>query len=185
MDVQADEFDPELAALELKLKELRPGKLPLGLAGRLETAIAEAVEAAVVEEKVIAFVAAPAAAAPVGGARRSRSSFWGAAAAVALLGAAAAWIGPGPAASVAKLDARKPSGTASASPAGGRFVPAGYGRNIQEASDEGVVWSQGQVPHRRVRVVYVDKAVMINAMGERIEVERPRVEWILVPEKMD
>jgi hypothetical protein len=34
-------------------------------------------------------------------------------------------------------------------------------------------------------VVYVDKAVMINAKGERVEVERPRVEWILVPEKMN
>ena len=100
------------------------------------------------------------------------------------MGAAAAlWITPDPAASVAKAETRKP--LMSATPAGGSFMTAGYGRNVREASDEGVVWSQGQVPHRRVRVVYVDKAVMINPQGERIEVERPRVEWLLVPEKMD
>jgi hypothetical protein len=103
---------------------------------------------------------------------------------VAVLGAAAAlWVAPDGGRQLATSGAPKPA--AVATPAGGSFVTAGYGRDVREAVDEGIVWSEGQVPHRRVRVVYIDKAVITNAKGEKIEVERPRVEWLLVPEKMD
>jgi len=184
MDVRPDELDLELADLELRLRELSPSKLPRGLAERLAAAMAGATVDGHDGSKVVAFPVPGTSAAKGSVGHSSRRSLWGAAAAVAAMGAAAAlWITPDPAASVAKAETRKP--LMSATPAGGSFMTAGYGRNVREASDEGVVWSQGQVPHRRVRVVYVDKAVMINPQGERIEVERPRVEWLLVPEKMD
>ena len=64
------------------------------------------------------------------------------------------------------------------------FVPASYGNNVQTASDEGVVWKENR-PHRMVRVVYKEHGSFTNDKGERVEAEIPRVEYILVPEKID
>ena len=106
-----------------------------------------------------------------------------AAAAVALLGAATALMVP-PGATGVKT--RTGSGMVSnpmQRPRAGTFVPASYGNHIQTASDEGVVWQENR-PHRVVRVVYNERASFINSDG-KLEVEQPRVEYILVPEKID
>jgi hypothetical protein len=174
MEVLPEETDASLEELERQLANLRPARLSAPLLDRLASAM-DTAEASYLDQgqNVVAFPRPP-----------RKRPLWAAAAAVAVLGAAAAlWVAPDGGRQLATSGAPKPA--AVATPAGGSFVTAGYGRDVREAVDEGIVWSEGQVPHRRVRVVYIDKAVITNAKGEKIEVERPRVEWLLVPEKMD
>ena len=47
------------------------------------------------------------------------------------------------------------------------------------------MWTNDGKPVRMVRVIYMDKAKYRNPQGEIIEVERPRVEYLMVPEKID
>lgn len=170
-------LDVSLGAIEGQLAGLRPARLSEGLLDRLEAglnraAVVDQVDAP--EAQVIEFPQRQ---------RRAWSSWWGAAAAVALGGAAALWLPQRESPAVAATRAH-PASSAPVASAAGKVVAAGYGRDVREASDEGIVL-QGQVPHRRVRVVYMDRVVVTNAQGEKIEVERPRVEWLLIPEKMD
>ena len=65
------------------------------------------------------------------------------------------------------------------------LVPAGFNRGLSEASDEGVVWQANDQPHRVVKVVYIDKVTMKDGNGRTYQMERPRVEYILVPAKID
>jgi hypothetical protein len=63
-------------------------------------------------------------------------------------------------------------------------VPASVGTGLDEARDEGVRWTADGKPVRMVRVIYKDRVKYRNADGEIIEVERPRVEYLVVPEKI-
>jgi hypothetical protein len=104
-----------------------------------------------------------------------------AAAAVACLGAATALFMPtAPRESVA-VEKHTGSAVNHALSAPG-YVPASFGRNVEDASDEGVILKDGK-PHRVMKIVYKEQGSFINAEGKRIEVEQPRVEYILVPEK--
>jgi hypothetical protein len=66
-----------------------------------------------------------------------------------------------------------------------QLVPAGFERNLSEARDEGVLWADPQQAHRVLKVVYKDRVKMKDPGGRIYEVEQPRVEYILVPEKID
>lgn len=137
-----------------------------------------------VDEKIVMFTRANTSQAP---ARRYRP--WAAAAAVALLGAATALFIP-----VTNHSSRAP--TAAISPTershgnpgkgvvNADFVPAGHGHNLQDAKDEGIVW-KNNVPHRVYRIEYKDLTSFTNAEGKKVEVEQPREELILIPEKID
>ncbi len=64
------------------------------------------------------------------------------------------------------------------------FVPAAYQRGLSDARDEGVVW-RDNAAHRVLRIVYMDTITLRNEAGETVEVEQPRVEYIVVPKKVD
>ncbi len=134
----------------------------------------------ITDEKIVPFPNA--AATPT---RRSRP-MWGAAAAVALIGAATALMMP--AGKSPESTPRRLAATASApikSPAHGNFVPAGFNRGLSEVRDEGVVWKSNSQPHSVVRVVYKDLVTLKDASGRTVQVEQPRVEYMLVPAKTD
>lgn len=112
---------------------------------------------------------------------KSRSGM-AAAAAIALLGAVTALFvphstkkSPGTIANTAM-----PVPTVSSS----NFIPAGYNRNLSEARSEGVIW-RNREPHRIVRIVYTERVTLNNSKGERIELEQPRVEYVIVPAEVD
>ena len=112
---------------------------------------------------------------------------YAAAAAIALVGAAAAFLAPmgGNAPSVADNAPASETPTPRLSPVDARaFVPASHQRGLSEATDEGLVW-QNETPHRVLRIVYEDTITLTNEAGEVVEVQQPRVEYILVPEKVD
>jgi hypothetical protein len=167
-------------ALERDLARLRPAPLGGGVAERLLETVARVPFP--VDEKVVLFPGATKPAAK----RASRNSWIAAAAAVAVLGGFAAMMVEGPTGSrtapVAKSDGERrsaPVGDATG------FVPAALGSGVQEASDEGVMWTKDGRPMRMVRVIYNDRVKYLNERGEIIEVERPRVEYLMVPEKID
>ena len=116
--------------------------------------------------------------------RRTRP-IWGAAAAVALIGAATALMvpaGKSPVNPTRQAAVTSPPVIASARP---NLVPASFNRGLSEIHDEGVVWKSNTQPHTVVRVVYKDLITLKEANGRTFQVERPRVEYMLVPAKTD
>ncbi len=113
---------------------------------------------------------------------RRKQPMWAAAAAVALIGAATAFLMPAgnPPQSVVRQSASVPSPVNPA--ATENFVPAAFNRGVSEVHDEGVVWKSNQ-PHSVVRVVYQDKITLKDKHGRTYQVERPRVEYMMVPAK--
>ncbi len=106
------------------------------------------------------------------------------AAAVAMMGAAAALLlpdGEGGKGDVTSAVAQEVSDTNASS----EFVPANFNRGFSDARDQGVLWNGVDQPHRVVRVEYLDRATFVNGEGKTLELEQPKVEYILIPEEID
>jgi len=166
LDAASARVESADAALEAVLAAHRPSRLSDDLMQRLVDASASKVVEMPAPSRLVPF-------------RR-----YAAAAAIALAGAAAALLAP--------IGGNQPAATAdseSSAPVipladAREFVPAGYARGLSEARDEGVVWKDN-APHRVLRVVYTDTITLRNEAGEIVEVEQPRVEYIVVPKKID
>jgi len=175
--------DPADAPFEISLRQSQPAKL----APALMAALVATLDAPHVTTVVPFPQAAPA---PVGR-RHSHRPMLSAAAAVALLGVAAALFLPGKsrprtaATPIAQPPQVAPFANAPAPPAAQNFVPAAFNTGLSQASDEGVLWQSKNQPQRVVKVVYWDRVTLVNPEGRKIEYEKPRVEYILVPEKID
>jgi hypothetical protein len=124
--------------------------------------------------------------------------WWMAAAAVAMAGAfSATFVGREGSSSRAKeVASNDPISSSPARPqissadypspaSPGNFVPASTGTGVQEAKDEGVVWNRQGNPIRMVRVVYMDTVKLKDGNGKIVEVQRPRVDYLAVPEKVN
>ncbi len=178
LESAADGSLTELTVSELRFESLLSSERPAALTPEFFASLEKVVASTPfpVGEKIVMFTKGNVAPKNV---RRFRPMV--AAAAVALLGGMTALMVP-------TGTIPKNGGTIVSNPipsrTSGGFVPASYGNNVQTASDEGVVWKENR-PHRVVRVVFKERASFINAQGERVEVEQPRVEYILVPEKID
>jgi hypothetical protein len=173
---------PPVARLEASLRGLRPAALPAALAAALELP-------AVPEPVVIPF---PTAAQPAARARHWNRPMLAAAAAVAILGASAALFMPRQDPAAGQVAAAPPAAPRTApevrpAPAGrpSSLVPAAFNTGLSEARDEGVVWQDANQPRRVVKVVYWDRVTLVDAQGRKVEVEKPRIEYLLVPEKID
>jgi hypothetical protein len=141
-----------------------------------------------VDEKVVLF---PGAAKPAATSKpASRRPWYAAAAAVAVAGAFTAMMvdggrnGGGSAGPVAgeSKDAPRVVTAGPTANQSGKIVRASTG--LQEASDQGVSWSNGK-PMRLVRVRYMDKVQVKGEDGKIMEMEVPREELLLLPEKID
>ena len=64
----------------------------------------------------------------------------------------------------------------------GKIMRASTG--VQEASDQGTNWNNGR-PMRMVRVRYMDKVQVMDKDGKVVEMEVPREELLMLPEKID
>jgi hypothetical protein len=109
------------------------------------------------------------------------------AAAVALLGSIAAWINPGQDHETITYNPERfiqePSTVTSPTPSS--FAPASFKHSLSDTRDEGVIWSQANRPHRVLRFTYMERTTLKNEKGELIQVERPREEYVIIPEKID
>ncbi len=118
-------------------------------------------------------------------ANRTRRPMLAAAAAVALIGAASALLVPtGEVAKGSQQATSTRSAPALQKPLA-PLIPASFNRGLSAVHDEGVVWKSNTEPHRLVRVVYMDLITLTDENGRTFEVEQPRVEFMLVPDKTD
>lgn len=173
------ELSNQERSFENFLRATSPAKLEPAFLANLEAILRDV--PFITDEKIVHFPKA--AATPP--ARHSRP-MWGAAAAVALIGAATALMMP--AGKSPDPTPRRVASVASApikTPAHGNFVPADFNRGLSEVHDEGVVWKSNSQPHSVVRVVYRDLVTFKDANGRTVQVEQPRVEYMLVPAKTD
>jgi hypothetical protein len=109
-----------------------------------------------------------------------------AAAAVALLGSLAAWMTPTQSNDKAGSASNHPFHSPTTPAANSNsFVPATFNRNLRDTRDEGVIWNQSNRPHRVMRFTYMDRVTLKNEKGESIQVEQPREEYVIIPEKVD
>jgi hypothetical protein len=190
-------MDRLLAAVERRMPaadrgiERELGKLsPSALAGGVQERLLETVARVPfpVDEKVVLF---PGKTKPVEKVH-TRRPWLAAAAAVAVLGAfSALMMGPQRGSNsrpVAENDGPlygpvRPGASAGTVEAG--LGTPSFNSKVRDAEDEGVTWTQDGKPMRRVKVIYMDKVKYAGEDGKIVEMERPRVEWILVPEKID
>ncbi|MEP4076377.1 hypothetical protein [Haloferula sp.] len=171
-----EEADADLRSVEAATSKLQPAALSESLTENL-TSVVDRVPYPV-DEKVVLFPRGTAAKEEKAG---PRTKWWAAAAAVALAGGLSALMvsPPKDESKVAKADLL-PSRVNS-----GAFVPAAFNSGVSDADDLGVMWSNERKPLRVVRVVYKDTLRLLNEKGEEVEVEVPRVEYLMVPEKID
>jgi hypothetical protein len=167
---------------ERMLAANKPAALSADLLRSLEGVVASTPFA--VDEKIVLFTQAGGA--PVRGGKRTYRPM-AAAAAVAILGGLTALflpVGKGPGAEAqfaSSVPVVEPSYTVNPSL---NFSPASFQRNVQNATDQGVVW-KGDRPHRLMRFIYSERKVYTDPSGKQMEIEIPRVEFHLVPERMD
>lgn len=60
-------------------------------------------------------------------------------------------------------------------------IPAEFSRALSDTQDQGIIWGDNQEPHRVLKVTYTDRVSMKRKDGSTYEVEKPRVEYYLVP----
>lgn len=189
LEACAEGTDTELTPNELRFEASLRAMSPARLAPEM---LAEFVAIAgdtpfAVDEKIVLFP----------GANRSvhakpRRPIWAAAAAVALIGGASALLVPPaskPGLPIARqvettpdLDTAPPSVTGAANRS---MVPASFNRGVSQVSDEGVIWNNKAQPHTVVRVEYKDRITLKDRNGRTFQIEKPRVQYMLVPAKTD
>jgi hypothetical protein len=172
-----------VSGIESKLASLQPAGLSDELAARMLETVSRVPFP--VDEKVVLFPGAPKVAKKAAGARRP---WYAAAAAVAVAGAFSALMVGGP--KVPKghgptAMSENPIPSTARNISSANFIPASMGSGLQDVTDMGVRWTKEGRPVRLYRVIYRDKAQLKNNKGEIIEVEKPRAEYFLVPEKID
>ncbi len=187
----AEETDTSLTAdenlFESRMHALAPRSVPATMNAKLMETIGET--PFYVDDKIVLFNKSSSLTANANGRKKNNILRFNiaAAAAVALLGALAAFMMPGAktgkrstADNAPVIESVRPPAALSSN-----FAPASYNNSLSDTRDEGVVWRDGKQPHRVMRFTYMDKVTMKNEKGETIQVEQPRYEYVLVPEKID
>lgn len=107
---------------------------------------------------------------------------YAAAAAVAIIGAIAALMIPAP---ITEQITNNTNNNPPSARSAAISTPANFNRNLRETRDEGVIWQSRNQPHRVLRLTFTDSISVTNEKGETIEVRQPRVEYLILPEKID
>lgn len=173
------------AAFENQLRTILPRSIP----GKLHSSLLDTLgdTSFAVDDKIVIFNK-PIAGKPVAGKARKAFRFnFAAAAAVALLGSLAAFMVPSGISKVQSADnvATPEPHIYPLAPVPSLVAPAGFQRNLSETRDEGVVWRGKNQPHRVFRHTFIDNVTVMDADGKPIIKQQPRVEYVIIPEKID
>ena len=169
---------PAELQFEQRLRTITPAELPPALLASLEATVRDI--AFPTDENILRFPHQEPCASP-----HHRHWWTAAAAAMALIGAVTAMLVPARHGPVKLATATQHTRVTSPAPAAADLIPAGFNRGLAEARDEGVIWQPNDRPHRVLKVVYRDCVTLKDAAGHTYQVERPRVEYILVPAEND
>lgn len=184
---QLAELSAPLKATEAALKNAAPAQLPASFAARAETILSRVSYTR--HSKLLPF-AKPSTQAPTRQPKPSKFPSLAVAAAVAICGAAIPLFlnPPQDTPKTTKTSHSPQPSLHHAEPlhqTRSAFSPAKFSSNVHHTNDLGVVWAQDQRPLRVVKIIYMDETKLLNEQGEEIITEIPRVEYILVPEKID
>jgi hypothetical protein len=172
--------------LEVHLSQISPAALPEDMLTRMSRAMDSWHQYVPVEEKVV----------PFGDTRMSSSSrfggnMWTAAAAVAVLGAVTALVMPrfsSPQGSAVVAQKVLPSSSsmnsvvAKSSRMNGATLTSNFlSHKVTNTSDNGVVFSNDNTPHRCIRVDYIERIKGEDASGRQVEINTPGVDFLLIP----
>ncbi len=172
-------MDQDLQQLEQALEKLKVKPLPEDLLSKLSVAMNGAgFGASGLEDKIVPFESS----------KKVERPWWsrqmlGSAAAVAVLGGFFAFQNfKAP----QQAPAMAAAGVNGATAVGERQIQsvqpyANASKNIISTSDQGVVYSKDNKPHRCMRVEYLQEVEMQNQRGEKVKVEQPAFEYLLVP----
>lgn len=185
------ELTAEETDFEASLRHLKPRTIPATLSATLLTTLSEAPFA--VDDKIVLFngKGRPSTAQ---GKRKILSFHIAAAAAVALLGTITALM----------LPSHTGTSPLTASPAGSPppsleevsvpYIPpsdnttiaaASFDTRLSESKDHGVIWKSAFQPQRIMRFTYTDEVTVENEHGQKMNVKLPRIEYVIIPEKVD
>jgi hypothetical protein len=171
------------AAFENQLRAIAPRTIPASLHASLLVTLGDSPFA--VDDKILLFNKPTAGSCATGKGRNTFRFNLAAAAAVALLGAIAAFMVPTETAQEQSVDTGDAPESFSAPFAPVPSLVAPINRNLSDTRDEGVVWRGKNQPHRVLRLTYMDQVTVLDADGNPVTEQRPRVEYIIIPEKID
>ncbi|MGJ8643210.1 MAG: hypothetical protein ACSHX9_07360 [Luteolibacter sp.] len=186
----AVELSPEEMDFEANLRRMKPRNAPSALSNSLLDTLSEAPFA--VDEKIVLFNGKSRNETKTGKNNIFRFNI-AAAAAVALLGSIAAFMVPQNSGTT-PLTVSNISSPASLEEVAVPYVPpsesqnfstASFDTTLSETKDEGVVWSSAFQPQRIMRFTYTDEVTVENQEGQKVQVKQPRVEYVIIPEKVD
>lgn len=67
----------------------------------------------------------------------------------------------------------------------GNIATTSFGSELEEAEDQGVIWTKDRQPMRVLRIEYQDRVLVRDEHGVERMLNLPREEVILIPEKLD
>ncbi|MEP2775798.1 MAG: hypothetical protein ABJQ29_04970 [Luteolibacter sp.] len=175
---------------EASLRRLKPRNIKSALSASLLDSLAETPFA--VDEKIVLFNGRNRTVPQKGKSNILRFNY-AAAAAVALLGSLAAFMIPqntGNSFNTAGNDNRPTSLEEVAVPYvppsdNSNFSTASFDTRLSETRDQGVIWSSAFQPQRIMRFTYTDEVTVQNEDGEMVKMKQPRIEYVIIPEKVD
>ncbi|NWK54279.1 hypothetical protein HW115_01555 [Verrucomicrobiaceae bacterium N1E253] len=180
---QLPEEHAQLTDLELHLDQLSPAPMPDDLLLRMSQAMDSWQHQEEAQKHTISF--------PARKSSRHGNGMLKAAAAMALLGVLSAWFwNPGKEQATANLpEAASPGGQDSRRPDSGQsnaissqwLKPDTYSHKVTHTSDSGVIMTRDNVPHRCIRVEYIDRIKVKDDDGREIEIKSPGVDFMLIP----
>ncbi len=171
--------DPELSAIEERLRDLEPYGVPENMISRLDEAMCRWHEDVPVEEKVVS----------IHPKSEQQSRSWiglRSAAAVALLGAGMAFYvgGPEPTLDTVTHKQRIPilsDGNTSLAV----FTPDNARASVISANDHGVIWTKAGKPVHCTEIHLTNRLRFVNEKGESLILEQPKREVRFTPVKFD
>lgn len=194
--LEGENTDGELRQLEIHLEQMTPAEMSANVLARMESAMDRWHEFVPVEEKVVPFGDQQD---EVSDHKRSRGGMFAAAAAMAVMGAATALIlpqfnsspegnvvaenNPQPVVRPHAQPVLSPVNTLDVSnaPREAWLVPGSLRHQVTSTTDQGVIMAGDNTPHRCIRVDYVDRIKVQDEEGREIEINRPGVDFMLIP----
>lgn len=189
-------MDSELKKLEETLAELKPQQMSQEMLTRLDLTMSNWHKAVPVEEKLVVFPNAqdesPHRSEEVQERKKGRAVMWRSAAAVAIMGAATALFMTQPqedSKAMAFQQVSTPAATNTVNVVAAethsafidQFSPVSMNRQLLTAADDGVVINGQNQAHRCIRLEYQDRHAYENLRGQQVEIERPSVDYYIVP----
>lgn len=171
------------AAFETRLRAIRPRTMPSNLHTTLLETLGDTPFA--VDEKIVLFNKSSVGSVGTGKSRNTFRFNLAAAAAVALLGSIAAFMVPTETAKDRSADTGAVIESFSAPLSTPPSLVAPISRNLSDTRDEGVVWRGKNQPHRVLRLTHTEQVTVMDADGNPVTKELPRVEYVIIPEKID